>query len=109
MRYRVIYADPPWPTLNRRRQLGGTHYPMMSAGEILALPVSGWADGNAVLALWCSWPNLPLGLQVIEAWGFKYVSGCPWLKVSKNGGVHPGLGRWFRECSELLLMGTRGG
>ena len=107
--YRVIYADPPWPTLNRRGPLGGTHYPLMGGDEIANLPISRITDDNCVLLLWVTWPNLSLGMQIIDAWGFTYLTGMPWIKVTKDGnGLHIGMGRWFRECSELLLIGRRG-
>jgi N6-adenosine-specific RNA methylase IME4 len=41
-------------------------------------------------------------LQVMEAWGFRYVSHAIWDKI------HIGTGYWFRNRHELLLVGTKG-
>jgi N6-adenosine-specific RNA methylase IME4 len=45
---------------------------------------------------------LPQALEVMEAWGFKYVSGCVWVKD------RVGTGYWFRNRHELLLVGRKG-
>ena len=70
-RYRVIYADPPWPYddrgvisgANHREAYGRAerHYPTMSMEDIAALPVAAHAQEHAVLFLWC--PE-PLRLEV---------------------------------------------
>ncbi len=99
--YGVIYADPPWSYDNRCSQ-GGVHdeYPTMTDAEICALPVP--AAKNSVLYLWATAPRLPAGLQVIEAWGYRFKSCAVWDKERL------GIGYWFRGQHELLLVGTRG-
>jgi N6-adenosine-specific RNA methylase IME4 len=52
---------------------------------------------------------LPEGLQVMEAWGFKYKSNLIWHKVRKdNGSDGRGVGFYFRNVTEMLLFGIRG-
>lgn len=100
--YDVIYADPPWsysfsPTKSRRIE---NHYPTMSVAEICELEIP--AKKNSVCYMWATAPKLREGLEVLEAWGFKYKTHCVWDKQIV------GMGHWFRGQHELVLVGTRG-
>jgi len=82
---------------------------------ILDLPVSRLAAPDAVLFMWATWPKLPVAIDVMAAWGFRYKTiGFVWIKTAKapsiNGvpRLHWGMGRWTRANSEPCLMGTRG-
>ncbi len=122
--YRTLIADPPW----QYRNAGGNgaaenHYPTMSIGDICSMepfgrPVRELVAPDAVLYLWATWPMLVEAQQVINAWGFTYKTGLPWVKT--NTPLAPdlwgdlqwrpamGTGFWVRGCSELLLIATRG-
>jgi N6-adenosine-specific RNA methylase IME4 len=51
---------------------------------------------------------LPDGLEVMKAWGFKYVTNLIWEKVRKDGGPDGrGVGFYFRNVTEMLLFGTK--
>ncbi|KKK85043.1 hypothetical protein LCGC14_2777260 [marine sediment metagenome] len=110
--YGVIYADPPWPSGKRHK---GSHigrtvappYPTMKKRELLEFPVGDLADDRTILVLWSTWMHLDLALQCIEAWGFDYCTGMPWLKVNESGKISNGLGIWFLNCSEPLLIAKR--
>jgi N6-adenosine-specific RNA methylase IME4 len=117
-RYGVILADPPWAYRNGGcRGCAAGQYPVMTDAEICALPVVDIAAPDCVLLLWTTWPKLAEGLAVMAAWGFKYVTGFPWIKVTD---VHRtlwgdiavsvpfGVGFWARGTSEPLLIGRRG-
>ena len=52
--------------------------------------------------LWVPTMNLPLGVKVVEEWGFKYRSSLVWVKDKV------GLGFWFRGAHEIVLVGIRG-
>ena len=75
-KYSIIYADPPWEfsrwSNKAQRHVTG-HYSTMSIQEIMDLPVKEIAADNAVLLMWATFPNLPLALKAIEAWGFTAV------------------------------------
>lgn len=102
-KYQIIYADPPWQynkgTVPPNRKIEN-HYPTMPTKDILTLDVP--ADENCILYLWVTYPFLKEGLEVIEAWGFKYKSCMVWDKEII------GCGYWFRGQHELLLVGVRG-
>jgi N6-adenosine-specific RNA methylase IME4 len=78
------------------------HYPTSSLEEIKARAVPSIADDNCVLFLWATVPMLPQALEVMAAWGFEYKSACTWVKDKV------GTGYWFRNQTEVLLVGTRG-
>jgi N6-adenosine-specific RNA methylase IME4 len=112
--FRTVLADSPWRFQNRTGKVAPEHrrldrYRTMSLGEILALPVRDVVADAAHLYLWVPNALLPEGLQVIEAWGFRYVSNIVWAKRRKDGGPDGrGVGFYFRNVTELLLFGVRG-
>ena len=81
----------------------------MTLDAIKALPVKDITAKNAHLYLWVPNALLPEGMQVLEAWGFRYVSNIVWAKRRKDGGPDGrGVGFYFRNVTELLLFGVRG-
>lgn len=112
--YRTVLADPPWQFRNRTGKMAPEHqrlsrYATMTADEILALPVCTLTDAPAHLYLWVPNALLPLGLEVMSAWGFEYKSNLVWHKVRADGGPDGrGVGFYFRNVTELILFGVRG-
>jgi N6-adenosine-specific RNA methylase IME4 len=110
MKYKIIYADPPW-----RYQDNGCngnaeqHYKTMSIFDLKELPINSIADDNCVLFMWATYPMLKEALDLIESWGFKYKSiAFLWIKTTKNGKYFYGLGRWTRGNTECCLLATKG-
>lgn len=103
-RYPVIYADPPWRyefAESETREIEN-HYPTMDLDSICALPVAELATEDAILFMWATSPKLEEGLRVMKSWGFTYRSSAVWVKPQL------GMGYYFRQQHELLLVGTRG-
>ena len=103
----VIYADPPWQQEAWSDETGqdkGLKYPAMSLDEIKALCAGDKspATASAECFLWVPANRVHHGIEVLEAWGFTYVTCMVWDKVE------PGMGRHVRDCHELLLIGKRG-
>lgn len=113
-KFGTILADPPWQFQNRTGKVAPEHkrlnrYGTMQLDEICALPVEDIAADPAHLYLWVPNAMLPEGLQVMQAWGFRYVSNIIWEKVRKDGGPDGrGVGFYFRNVTEILLFGVRG-
>jgi N6-adenosine-specific RNA methylase IME4 len=113
-RFGTILADPPWQFQNRTGKVAPEHkrlnrYGTMTLDEIKVLPVSQVAANRCHLYLWVPNALLPEGLQVMDAWGFRYVSNIVWHKIRKDGGSDGrGVGFYFRNVTELLLFGVRG-
>jgi N6-adenosine-specific RNA methylase IME4 len=87
--YRVIVIDPPWPAgwmsraMCRPDQIG-FDYPTMSLDEIAEFKLPAADDCH----LWC-WATqrfVPMALDIIKGWGFRYVCQFVWYK---RGGFQP--------------------
>lgn len=103
-RYALIYADPPWryehsKTVSREIE---NQYPTMSLDEICELPVGDIAADDCTLFLWTTSPKLAESLEVVNAWGFIYRTCAVWDKD------RIGMGYYFRQQHELLLVATKG-
>ena len=111
----TIYADPPWQFSNRTGKMAPEHrrlhrYPTLSLAEIQEIPVEKAAAERSHLYLWVPNALLQEGLEVMKAWGFTYKTNLVWYKVRKDGGPDGrGVGFYFRNVTEILLFGTRGG
>lgn len=106
--FKTILIDPPWPQTNsgKRRRAKGGHgeddlpYPTMPLGQILALPVGMLAEPDAHLWLWTTNQFIGDGIQLMRAWGFKYLSPIHMIKPS-------GVGNYFVNRTQTLLMGYK--
>ncbi|MCW2549024.1 MAG: hypothetical protein JWN96_3484, partial [Mycobacterium sp.] len=106
--WKTVLADPPWRFTNRTGKVAPEHrrldrYDTMTHQEICALPVADVVAEAAHLYLWVPNALLPEGLQVMQAWGFRYVSNVVWAKRRKDGGPDGrGVGFYFRNVTELV-------
>ena len=110
--YNIIYADPPWSYNDKMRGHSFSldhEYPTMPLSEIKSLPVQSLAAKDCLLFLWVTSPFLREGLEVMDAWGFKYVT-VPfyWSKLTSTGKKAWNLGRWTMGNMELMMLGRRG-
>lgn len=114
-RFGTILADPPWQFANRTGKVAPEHhrlrrYATMSLEEITAVPVAEVAAKQSHLYLWVPNALLLEGLRVLAAWGFTYKTNIVWHKIRKDGGPDGrGVGFYFRNTTELILFGVRGG
>lgn len=102
MRFHTILADPPWD-INQRGAYGANkHYDLMPLERIKAMPIKDLAEENGHCWLWVTNNTLRCGFDVLEAWGFTPRSVFTWIKL------RIGLGVYLRNCTEHVLLGTRG-
>lgn len=102
-RYACILVDPPWPYANTAtRGAAAKQYPTMTLVELGRLPVGQLALQQSHLHLWTTTSFLPEALHLMEAWGFPYKGLLTWEKPGL------GLGNYYRNCTEYLLLGVRG-
>jgi len=112
--FKTIVADPPWRFTNRTGKMAPEHkrlwrYPSLSFQEIGDLPVEKIAAENAHLYLWTPNALLPEALVVLKSWGFTYKTNLIWFKCRKDGGPdRRGVGFYYRNVTEMLLLGIRG-
>lgn len=105
-KFGVILADPewkwkPWSEAGMDRGVENT-YPTSETTDIAARDVQSIAADDCVLVLWARADMLPEALQVMVAWGFRYVAQRVWRKSRMSTGY------WFRYDHELVLIGSRG-
>jgi N6-adenosine-specific RNA methylase IME4 len=82
----------------------------MSHQDILDLPVPDLTADQAHLYLWVPNALVAEGLEVMQRWGFTYKTNLVWFKVRKDGGPDGrGVGFYFRNVTELVLFGIKGG
>ncbi|MBY0515043.1 MAG: hypothetical protein K2P78_14215 [Gemmataceae bacterium] len=111
----TILADPPWQFSNRTGKMAPEHrrlrrYATMTLAEIMAIPVNKIAADKSHLYLWVPNALLMEGMQALAAWGFEYKTNIVWHKIRKDGGPDGrGVGFYFRNTTELVLFGVRGG
>lgn len=102
--YSVVYSDPPW-SIHQKGKLGASeHYSLMTDEQILALgqAVNEISADDSFCFLWVTAGALPLGIQVLEAWGFRYTNYYFWAKPRFT------LGNTVRNAGELCLIGLKG-
>lgn len=109
-KYRCIVIDPPWDIkkierAERPNQGVALDYPTMSLEEIAdesLVPVRTHADDDCHLYLWVTHKYLPAGLELMEAWGFRYQCLMTWRK---NVGMTPF--SWMYD-TEHVIFGRKG-
>lgn len=109
-RFRVVAADPAWSFGDKLPGNGRgaeKHYDVMSVEDICRLELPP-IDADAHLFLWRVSSQQQEALDVVRAWGFTVKSELVWLKRTKNGKEHFGMGRHVRLAHEICLIATRG-
>lgn len=103
-RFAVVLADPPWHYEHSKTHSRDieNQYPTLDLEAIQNLPVPSICADDAVLFLWATSPKLEEALSVLNAWGFTYRTCAVWDK----GKI--GMGYYFRQQHELLLVGAKG-
>jgi N6-adenosine-specific RNA methylase IME4/ParB-like chromosome segregation protein Spo0J len=105
-KYRIVYADPPWPYSGSRSGQGITgaagYYPTLPLRDICALPAANIPEKHAALFLRVASPFLEACFVVARAWGFTCKAHFVWDKVRHN------MGHYNSVRHELLLICTRG-
>jgi len=101
-RYATLLIDPPWNVNQRGRYGAINHYDLMSVEKIKAMPIKELATENSHCWLWVTNNTMKYGFDLLEAWGFTPRSIFTWIKL------HMGLGNYLRNCTEHVLLGTRG-
>lgn len=105
-KYHTILADPPW-TKNQCSRDGSygsaiNHYSLMALERIKAMPVESLVADDAHCYIWAMNGNIDEALEVMKAWGFRYITKIDWIKPKM------GVGNYWRNASETCLFGVRG-
>jgi N6-adenosine-specific RNA methylase IME4 len=106
VKFATIVIDPPWDWGDEgdQDQMGRARpdYATMSKEQLMALPVGELADEDCHLYMWITNRSLPKGFELLERWGFRYITALTWAKPSF------GMGNYFRGQTEHVLFGVKG-
>lgn len=117
-RFKTLKVDCPWSYANfKGAEHGAAESAMITQtdGFLLSLAptVQGMTDHHCLMFFWATWPKLKEAFQVLEAWGFEYVTGWPWIKTvateERVDEIYTGIGHWSQSVSELLLIARKKG
>lgn len=116
-KYNIIYADPPWQYSSRQPFRSGgvrfhsleNEYPTVSAKQMSQWDVGRIAADDCALFMWSTDSHLKEAIQLMNAWGFKYVTiAFVWVKQTSTGKQVSNLGAWTMKNCEICLFGTKG-
>lgn len=125
-RFKVVYADPPWPfddvgsRVSPENDECADGYQTMTVDDIGAMNVGPrFCTDDAFLFLWSTWSHLIDGgldgpssaVRVANAWGFTPKTVIPWAKLSRTPGEskaaykdHPAV-EWLYQQGYKLQIG----
>lgn len=116
MKYKIIYADPPWQFKDKKtggsmKSGSSAHYDVMNLDGIKKLPINAMTDDDCVLFMWWVGSQPQEALDLMTNWGFtlKTMTGFVWNKLTKKNALpFIGMGHWTRAGSENCLIATKG-
>lgn len=104
--FSTISIDPPWDWGDEgdSEQFGRAMptYKTMPFAEIKNLPVLSRAKPDCHLYLWITNRSLPKGFELLDTWGFRFITLLTW------GKPHYGMGNYFRGQTEQIMFGVKG-
>lgn len=102
--FSVILCDPPWryEYIETESRAIENQYPTMSHDELCAIDIDSICNPDCVMYMWATSPKLQESMDLLKAWGFNYRTCAVWDKEVI------GMGYYFRQQHELLLVAVRG-
>lgn len=116
-KYQIIYADPPWNFGSKELQkYNGERfrpleevYQTEKTNDMKTWNVKSIADKDCAIFMWTTDAHIEEAIQLMKAWGFKYVTiAFIWSKTTNKGKQVCNLGAWTMKNCELCLFGTKG-
>jgi len=110
----VIYMDPAWKYKMYSEKGEGKspqqHYKCMELWEMKAMrdDILFATLEDCVCVMWTTFAFLDQALELLAHYGFKYKTGGPWIKRTKNLKNAFGTGYMLRSSAEIFLIGTIG-
>ena len=113
--YHTMVADPPWhfdDALPGPGRGAVKHYELMTIDDVRAYmmteELNEVCSNDCRLFLWRVSSMQEEALSVVRAWGFVPKSEMVWLKKTKKGKRHFGMGRTVRNEHESVIIAERG-
>src|SRR5512138_2705679 len=109
-RARTLYgahcSDPAWPfgdKLPGEKRGAVKHYAVMSLDDIKAFPQPLMLD-DSYLFLWRVASMVEEAYEVVRAWDFVPKTELVWVKLTRTGKPHFGMGRTLRAAHETCIV-----
>lgn len=105
----VLVADPPWSFSDRLPGPGrgaAKHYRCMSVDALCRFPLPP-LQRDCYLFMWRVAAMAEEAYRVVRAWGFTPKAELIWIKKTKTGRRHFGLGRHVRAEHEACIIAVR--
>lgn len=105
----MAIIDPPW-TFKDKACGKELPYPTMTLDELKSLnePIRRLLGSNSHIFLWCPGALLDQGMELLKAWGYKYLSTMIWEKLTLSGHIRSMRGGLVRNATEFVLVGRKG-
>ena len=118
-KYKIIYADPPWPFkvrsinnvpgyANNAPSHAKNPYPIMEIKELMTMPISLLTSEDCVLFMWVVAMFIPDALEIAKAWGFKYKTVAFVWEKCVNGKPKANPGMYTMQSTEFCFLFTKG-
>ena len=116
-KYQIVYADPAWDFKGggiyqdngRKDRSISSQYKLTKTNDMAKLPIKDITDTDAFLFMWCTDSHLKQGIELMEAWGFRYSTiAFVWVKQYASGALCSNVGRWTMKNCEIVLLGLKG-
>lgn len=103
----MAIIDPPWKyDLLVGKEQRAANYPRMSSEDLTEnfKKVYRLLKPGAHLYVWVTSAFIPQCLYIIYSSGFEYLQTLVWIKITKHGNLHFGLGNYYRNAAEFALL-----
>lgn len=104
----VIVMDPPWNIQPAQTTRGvDLGYELLSESEIAAMKIP-LIQSNGYCFMWVVASFLPVGVSMLQGWGYQVIDFVNWIKTSKYGRYRPSNGYFLQHDKETCLVGVKG-
>ncbi|EAY18640.1 MT-A70 family protein [Trichomonas vaginalis G3] len=104
----VITMDPPWLIAQASITRGvAINYDQLGTDTITQIPLHK-IQKNGYIFLWVIASQLENGIQILNKWGYEFLTYLNWVKISKYGRYMPSHGYYLQHNKETVLIGRKG-
>ena len=109
-KYDIVYCDPPWDYKGSTQYKQDTitsgaisHYPTVKLSNLKEMTIPNICATNCLLFMWTSSPHLDQAIELMKAWGFRYITiAFVWDKHITNPS------HYTMSQIEICILGKRG-
>ena len=103
-----LILDPPWNFDNKSPKITATTQFTKWQDDKKDLEEIFKLSNSQIIFCWTPASYIPIFFE-IDLHGYKYKTILSWVKLTKNKDIFKGMGFWFKNSCEYLLMFTKNG